>query len=257
MPDPKCTAEFESLREGFEKSPCRPFIVRRAEEFLNPPFEEVFGRFKNSSERVFGYDESGSYVEDLLLSTLVEQWLNDRLKVKVLDSPMHIVELPAVMDEFASAPPPATETPEEESFAARVHAHKHGQSPVLTRADAYTPFHVDPPEFGGGWMYLWKGRKAWHFVSQAWIKTLYRPSPPDKLLDASIEELHGLDPKIECFSVTSGGGDFIYFPPGWIHRVWTHEKSLGIGGYIQPEGAKSECLQAMAQLEALGKDFIW
>jgi hypothetical protein len=257
MPELKPIPEFRSLRDGFQMSACRPFIVRRAEEFSEPPFEEVFARFKNSSERVFGYDESGHYVEDLLLSNLVEEWLNDRLKVKVLDSPMHIVDLPSVMDEFASSPSPATETLEEESFAARVYAHKHGQSPVLTRADTYTPFHVDPPDFGGGWMYLWKGRKTWHFVSQECITTLYRPAPLGKLLDVSVEELHGLYPKIECFSVTAGDGDFLYFPPGWIHRIWTHEKSLGIGGYIQPEGAKSEYLQAMAQLEALGTDFVW
>jgi uncharacterized RmlC-like cupin family protein len=251
----RSVAEFKSLREGFEKSPCRPFVVRRAEEFLSTPFEVVLERFRTSKELVFGYDGSGNYVEDLALSALVEQWLGDRLDVKVLDSPMHIIDLPPVMDEFASTPP-NTETPEEGSFATRVYAHKHGQSPVLTRADAYTPFHVDPPDFGGGWMYLWRGRKTWHFVSQEWITTLFQRSTGE-IQDASIQEMHGLDPRIECYSTTAGAGDFIYFPPGWIHRVWTHEKSLGIGGYFQPESARSEYLHAMEQLQVLGKDFVW
>jgi len=252
---PKSIAEFESLRDGFEKSPCLPFIVRRAEEFLDTPFEVALERFKRSRSPVFGYDGFGNYVEGLVLATVVEQWLSNSLNVNVLDSPLHIVDLPAVMDECASSSPNG-ETPEEGSFTARVHAHKHGQSPVLTRADAYTPFHVDPPYFGGGWMYLWKGSKTWHFVSQEWIITLFQRST-GKIVDASIEELHRLDSRIECFSVAVGGGDFIYFPPGWIHRVWTHEKSLGVGGYIQPAGATSERAHATAQLEALGKDFVW
>jgi hypothetical protein len=257
--NPAClrsVAEFPSLRDGFERSPCRPFIVRHAREFLDPPFEEILERLKNSSERVFGYDDSGDYVEGLRLSSLVEEWLGDRLKVKVLDSPMHIVELPPVMDEFATRPP-TTEPLEDGSHTSRVHAHKHGQSPVLTGADIYTAFHVDPPFFGGGWMYLWRGRKTWHFVSHEWITTLFSQDSNDKILDASVEGLATLDPRIECFTVTAGGGDFVYFPPGWIHRVWTHEKSLGIGGYIQPEGARPELLHATAQLETLGEDFAW
>lgn len=252
MTDVRSVTEFRCLRDGFEQSPCRPFVVRHAEEFSDTPFEVVFERFRTSKEYVFGYDDAGNYVEGLLLSNLTEQWISDSLNVKVLDSPMHIVDLPPVMDDFDA---PDTETPEEESFAARVYAHRHGQSPVLTRADTYTPFHVDPPDFGGGWMYLWKGCKTWHFVSQEWITTLYWLESSEKIRDASLAELHGLDPGIECFAVTAGGGDFIYFPPGWIHRVWTHEKSLGIGGYIRPEGARAEYVHAMAQLNAPGKDF--
>jgi hypothetical protein len=237
-------------------SPCRPFVVRRAEEFLGTSFEDALERFKRASEKVFGYDAAGNYVEGLLLSTLTEQWLADRLEVKVLDSPMHVVDLPPIMDEFAVSPP-ATEPNEEASFSAQVYANKHGQSPVLTRADAYTPFHVDPPDFGGGWMYLWTGRKTWHFVSQEWITRLFLRESTDRIRDASVEELATLDPRIECSAVTAGGGDFLYFPPGWIHRVWTHEKSLGVGGYIRLEGATADLLQATVQLEALGKDFVW
>ena len=257
--NPECSrsvAEFPSLRDGFERSPCLPFIVRHAREFLDPPFEKVLERFKKSSDRVFGYDDSGDHVEGLRLSTLVEEWLGDRLEVKVLDSPVHIVDLPPVMDEFATRPP-TTKPLEDGSHTSRVHAHEHGQSPVLTCGDTYTPFHVDPPLFGGGWMYLWRGGKTWHFVSQAWITTLFTRDTNDKILDASIEELATIDPAIECFAVTAGNGDFVYFPPGWIHRVWTREKSLGIGGYIRLEGAGAELLQATAQLEALGKDYGW
>jgi hypothetical protein len=65
------------------------------------------------------------------------------------------------------------------------------------------------------------------------------------------------DPRIECLSLAVSSGDFVDFPPGWIHRVWTREKSLGIGGYIQLKDAGSEMLHAATQLEALGKDFVW
>ena len=26
--------------------------------------------------------------------------------------------------------------------------------------------------------------------------------------------------------------DFIYFPQGWAHRVYTYEKSIGLSGYL-------------------------
>jgi hypothetical protein len=255
MTNVRSVAEFTSLREGFETSPCRPFVVRHAGEFLRTSYEVALERFRTSREHVFGYDDTGGYIEGLVLSTLVEQWLGDRLGVKVLDSPMHLVDLPAVLDEFA-APMAHAAPPEDGSFAGRVLRLKHGQSPVLTRADTYTPFHVDPPYFGGGWMYLWRGSKTWHFLSQEWISTLFQEST-GKIRDASIGDLLSLDPGIACFTTTAGGGDFVYFPPGWIHRVWTHEKSIGIGGYMLLEGATAESLQAVERLHALGKDFAW
>lgn len=247
-------AEYRSLREAFGASARRPFVVRDAEEFSATTFEAALERFSASGDEVFGYDPAGQFVEGLFLASLTQQWLDNRLDVNVLDSPMHLIDLPVVLDECAVSAP--ARAPDDSPFTAQVCAHEHGQSPVLTRAGTYTPFHVDPPLFGGGWMYLWRGCKTWHFVSQEWITTLYSPQENDKIRDASVEDLARVDHRIECLAVTAGAGDFLYFPPGWIHRVWTHDKSLGIGGYIQPEGAIAELCQATAQLEALGSDYF-
>lgn len=245
---------FATVREGFEKSPCRPFLVRQAAEFRGTTFAEALSRMRISQQEVFGYDDAGACVEHLVLGNLVEQWLEDRLLVKVFDSPLHIVDLPDVMDAFAVnwIDPESTA---DGSFTRQVVSHKHGQSPVLTRADAYTPFHVDPPLFGGGWMYLWQGNKTWQLVSWHWIQLLFHREAPDRLLDASPDELAALDPAIECLSATAGAGDFLYFPPGWIHRVWTHDKAIGVGGYLSLEGARCEAEQVSKQLDALGKDY--
>jgi len=251
-PEVHSVAEFSSIREGIETSPCRPFLVYGAAEFHDTPFEEALARFRASRGEVFGYDDSGDYVEHLVLGTLTEEWLEDRLRVKVLDSPLPIVDLPSVLDAFAIPPPQAYRGQGIHQSGAVPQAR---QSPVLTRADAYTPFHLDPPLFGGGWTYLWRGTKKWQFVSQEWIPMLFHRESPDRILDASPAELANLDPRIKCWSATAGPGDFLYFPPGWIHRVWTQEKALGVGGYLLLEGAWSEAEQASRHLDALGEDY--
>ena len=47
------------------------------------------------------------------------------------------------------------------------------------------------------------------------------------------------------------GGDFIYFPPAWLHKVKTYEKSIGMGGYIQLEATLHETAAILAHLEHL------
>ena len=98
-------------------------------------------------------------------------------------------------------------------------------------------------------MYLWEGRKKWNFISQKWITSLVEPST-GKALDISPQD-------VEVLAVTAETGDFVYFPPGWLHRVWTYEKSMGLGGYMMPKGSEQEAEQALAQLAALNQDAVW
>jgi len=55
-------------------------------------------------------------------------------------------------------------------------------------------------------------------------------------------------------------GDFIYFPPGWLHRVKTHDRSIGVGGYLLLEACVPESEEVCAQLKRLTnnpEDFFW
>ena len=97
---------------------------------------------------------------------------------------------------------------------------------ILSPDKSTTYPHIDPPLNGGGWMYLVDGQKDWTF----W--------PPSTFVDV-------FDEKVKAFRLNRfyhdtigflhcliNSGDFIYFPPGWIHAVRTPIKSIGIGGYI-------------------------
>lgn len=111
---------------------------------------------------------------------------------------------------------------------------------VLSNKGTYTPFHQDPiagKESGGGWMWLQAGIKVWNFLGQEHTDDIFDtgansvgdPLAAD-LLTARGGALWG-----KVSAVVARGGDFVYFPPGTNHRVWTWEDSVGIGGYARFE----------------------
>jgi hypothetical protein len=104
---------------------------------------------------------------------------------------------------------------------------------VVTQRGAYTAVHCDPGAMAG-WMYLFEGRKTWHFWDAVYAPLFYdiaretfydrdkRPHP-----DAAYQAL--LD-GLPMWEGVIGPGDVMYFPPGWTHCVWTHADSFGFGG---------------------------
>jgi len=58
-------------------------------------------------------------------------------------------------------------------------------------------------------------------------------------------------------------GDFCYFPPGWLHRVRTYDKSIGVGGYLLLEACVRESEVLCSHLEqVIGpageyEEFFW
>lgn len=140
---------------------------------------------------------------------------------------------------------------------------------VLSSRHAYTPFHQDPvaraapgpdggARCGGGWMWLAQGLKAWQFIDLADSDALYDPVS-GLLRDPPIEELlyhdaprHPLWGRISQCVAT--GGDFVYFPPGCSHRVWTHSDAMGVGGYIQLPSDAGRVAAACEWYGANGRD---
>lgn len=244
--------EFISLQEGFQNSPNAPFIVRNAKEFSEMPLQEALVRLRASEDTVFGYDTQGNYVEDLKIAQLISNWEQNQPHATILDSYLHVFDLPNALSAHHSL--------------ADIDLNKEelGQTVILSRANGYTPLHMDPPIYGGGWMYLWQGQKDWHFLSPQWMTLLFNTSEK-KLLDASPETLAEIASKSSIegasaalfHSVRANAGDFVYFPPGWMHRVWTYDKGIGLGGYIRPESTRPGAKEVEDALALFGLKAIW
>lgn len=97
---------------------------------------------------------------------------------------------------------------------------------LMSVADCYTDFHID---FGGSSVYyhILKGKKTFFFIPpkpkylkqyEAWCLSNHQSST-----------WLGNETK-ECYRVDLSEGDTMLIPSGWIHAVWTPEKSLVIGG---------------------------
>lgn len=254
-----------------------PFVVRAPPQFKHITLESLRAFCAQSSAEVFGYDSRGEMVEGLRVSQLVEDWAADKLAIKVLDSPLECCTLPAdfvALDcpteeqkdaeaqakaEMATAGAGAGAASNSGGSAAAAVAANAGLGLMLTRSNAYTFLHLDPPVFGGGWMYLVSGRKVWHYISPRFVDTLYDPSSK-RLRDLPISELttrfgyrlHG-----EVLQCTAQAGDLVYFPPCWMHRVRTYEKCIGISGYMKIKEAHPQMKQYTDMLANKGLNSIW
>jgi len=87
---------------------------------------------------------------------------------------------------------------------------------------------------GGGWMYLNKGVKMWQMLPVDCIEFLY-DHELKIIKDLNISDLLYFNNnqfwgQIETFLLEDG--DYLYFPPGHLHRVWTYKNSIGLAGYL-------------------------
>lgn len=233
--------EFKSIEEGFAQSPQAPFIVRDCKEFSERDVERALTRLKNSDEIVFGYDSQGQVVENLKVGHLIKAWENEELKIKILDSLLHIIDLPNVLIQ-------------NHSRIESIDADREplGQTIILSPSKGYTALHMDPPSYGGGWMYLVQGQKDWQFLSPQWLNHLFTGIEKE-LPDVSSEAL----PQADFYAVHAVENSFVYFPPGWMHRVWTYDKAIGIGGYIRPESTVQSAEEIDGFLRSFGRSAIW
>jgi hypothetical protein len=95
-------------------------------------------------------------------------------------------------------------------------------------------------------MYIWQGEKYWEFLNPIHAPRLFDPATKwleDRTPDEMVEAVGGtskLFVKAEAKKC-----DFVYFPPAWMHRVRTDQKTMGLGGYIRPE----KCLETLKEIE--------
>jgi len=79
----------------------------------------------------------------------------------------------------------------------------------------------------------------------------------NRLNDYPVHELlymnnHAMWGELEVSELNAG--DFLYFGPGLIHRVWTYERSFGIGGYFDFPGNEPNKEAAMKYMKDAGVD---
>lgn len=157
-----------ALEEGLPTK--KPFMLKNVGLSLHISDLLVYG-----NTPVHGYTEHSEV--DLLLVEAIQQYNNRSLKINIVDAP-----IPFKHDHWIT----------NMSVCA-----------VLTLMGKYTEKHIDPEEFGGGWMYLAEGRKFWIFETD------------EELIKAELTR-----------------DSFLYFPPGVAHAVYTESDSWGLGGYI-------------------------
>ncbi len=118
-----------------------------------------------------------------------------------------------------------------------------------------TKLHVDPAEYGGGWMFLLEGRKQWLLVAHRHLERLVvagpDPQAPVDLADAEAELLPRLIDAVVAdraeglpgpgvWEAVVGPGSLLYFPLGTAHKVLTSAPSFGLGGYMLVEGERGQ-----------------
>ena len=202
-------AEYATIAAGILNSPNSPFIVRQCAEFSATAIEAAFEVESDAGCIVYGYrkrDEACAEVtEGLELRQLWADYKRGTLEFKILDSPMlHMTPdlLPRSMYDYRDSARPSLIL-----------------SPVGT-----TNLHLDPPDYGGGFMYLCHGEKDWSFMDP------FQTIP--NVYDAANRRLFDRTAGVPCSNARMSGGDFIYFPPGELHRVITTQPSFGLGGYL-------------------------
>ena len=144
---------------------------------------------------------------------------------------------------------------------------------IFTFANGYTGLHSDPAEGGGSWMHLFKGRKLWQFYHPRFHDYFadFPDRQPSELRDRDDQDdviktgkkgnnNHGDDDdyfiplRQDTFSCLAEAGDTVYFPPAFLHRVWTFEKSFGLNSYLTPKGISEEEFMQNSKYQLRSRD---
>lgn len=220
--------QYKSIQEGFhalfsaEKDVEEPFIVSNCQEFSQVTVSSLATLFMEERDVMCWYGTNEKTFNDASVhgATLYKAWLSDDLKYNVVDAPnQHLHLLAPILRKNAE------NTPQDGQDYAICYA--------LTKANNLTPYHTD--KYAQGWVYLTCGTKEWHIFSAKDVEYLENHGYSlESIKNMDFNELvHILDNYLwgKIYVGKMRGGDFIYFPHLWAHRVVTFEKSFGVCGY--------------------------
>lgn len=207
---------FPSISEGLQNGgDPQPFMVKNAfAEFLGVHTPEiVLSTLKSSKCYMHGYNKLGQLIKTSS-DAIHDEWQRGYQPLNILDVSLEVLStfLPLKTHETLQAP----------SIA-----------PVLTKLGRYTALHIDPPWKGGGWMFLTTGEKQWLFVDPKYIELLINPETY-VFSDLSLENLLEIIPSTHIRQCLLTDGDFLFFPPAWVHRVYTSRDAVGLGAFFPP-----------------------
>ena len=219
-----------------------PFIVRGV-----TAFELDYDRFKEraTKERLttFAWNRRLKQETDVLIFRALEDWEKGELLVNFIDSPIpKFVLNNGIHKDFLD-----------------IGVDEDHLMLTLSNQGAYTPFHQDPiagETSGAGWMWLLSGAKRWHFLTNDHSDAIFDPAnnalndfPTEDLVRADGCRLWG-----KVMKVDASAGDFVYFPPGCTHRVWTDKASFGVNGYIRRSEDDERISKVIAWYKRVGQD---
>ena len=219
-----------------------PFIVRGVSAF-DLDYERFKERAAKERLETFAWNRLLECVTKVSVASALEQWENGSLQLNFVDSPIpKFVRNEGIHNDLLDI------AVDEDRLML-----------TLSKQGAYTPFHQDPiagEASGAGWMWLLRGSKRWHFLTNDHSDAIFDPDlktlndlPADVLVAADNGKLWG-----KLMQVHARAGDFVYFPPGCTHRVWTDEASIGVSGYIRRVEDENLISKAVAWYEKVGVD---
>lgn len=219
-----------------------PFVVRGVKAF-----ELGYDGFKEraTKERLetFAYNRRLEEVTGVSVALALEEWERGELRLNFVDSPIQkFVPNKGIHKDFLD-----------------IGVDEDHLMLTLSNQGAYTPFHQDPiagETSGAGWMWLLRGAKRWNFLVHDHSDAIFDPAttvlndlPTEDLVRADGCGLWG-----KLMKVDASAGDFVYFPPGCTHRVWTDEASIGVCGYIRRSEDDERIRKAVAWYKKVGLD---
>jgi len=215
--------EFASLTAGYAACESEhlafPFVVRGCLDFGASAPEASLRSLLRLEKEVKGYRESDGTFAYMTGRDALTAWLAEALDMNVIDA---TVERGNSLRPAAMQAVPGVEDVNPRLLLAYV------LSPMTTPIPGTCgSLHVDPP-LGGGWQWLCVGQKTWFCIddtAHAFSRAACRAhaNPPDMAAVAVTARV---------LTATISAGDFLSFPKDWPHAVITHQKSLGLSGYM-------------------------
>jgi len=219
---------FRTIQEGFdtlfkgEKDSEEPFIVDQAQEFSQVNIPLLRALFVQEKDVMCWFETKTEIFNDAYIdgAALFDAWTKEELKFNVVDAPnKHMHLLPPILAENAKN---MSEVGQEYTICY-----------ALTKSNNLTRYHTD--KYAQGWVYLTCGSKIWHIFAAKDVKYLEEHGYTlDDIKEMDFNQLIRILDNYLWGKIYVGemrGGDFIYFPHLWAHRVFTYEKSFGVCGY--------------------------
>jgi len=221
--------EFWSFIEKNGEMPC--LITDAVEKIKHIPltrFRQLVtkGIEENTTGLVEGFAEYGSKERiQLSFDKFFDDFENGTSTLNVVDQYLVSPELDQLM--------PIPSLFEEKDLLSKSYSRRYLRGMVASSKGCYSVTHVDGYGYGGS-MLLFEGRKIWEFISQEeGREKLFKPETM-QFADPRIDSLEKYKVKVG-YQGEIKGGELIYSPSGWLHRVSTPERSYGYASaYVFP-----------------------